>query len=383
MGEFTKSILPVYIVPGTRKLKPSKWFTALFILFLALVPIHYLITESTWIVKLFISANIFAIFAMSWDLLSGYTGQENFGHHFFIGVGGYLVGLFAVALVRGATIEGVEMPALIGVKLPAIVIILGGGVVGAIFGLLIGILCIRLAGPYLALTTLAMGFIFVEFTDRILPGLNPILETHATEGIYNIPHLTGGNITQLYYIVLGVLIVSLLFLYTITRSNYGLLFKAIREDETATKAMGINTTFYKVMIFTISAFFAGIGGTFLAYSVEAIAASYMDTHLLLKIISICIVGGMGTITGGFGGAYFLMFALLGMDEIVRFLADITDISGIREAYKVFEDIFYYAVIIIVMLFMPEGIITTIIKKSTVLYYKVKGPQNVQSDKVET
>jgi branched-chain amino acid transport system permease protein len=369
MREFCKSLVPAFLIPGTGKVRPSKWFTLGFILFLALVPIHYVLTDSTWLVKLFISANIFAILAMSWDLLSGYTGQENFGHHFFVGVGGYLVGLFTVALVNGATIEGVEMPALIGTKLPSCVIILLGGIVAAVFGFLIGVLCLRLAGPYLALATLAMGFIFVEFTDRILPGLNPVLETYSTEGIYNIPHLTGGNIGLFYYIILLVLIASLLFHYAFSRSHYGLLLKAIREDETATKALGINTTFYKVTIFTISAFFAGIGGTFLAYSVEAIAASYVDTHLLLKIISICIVGGMGTITGGFGGAYFLMLALLGMDEVARVVSDMTEIAGIRSAYKIFEGLFYYGVIIIVMLFMPEGIITAIIKKATALYHR--------------
>jgi branched-chain amino acid transport system permease protein len=369
MGEFSRSLMPAFFAPGTRKLKPSKWFTLGFMLFLALVPIHYLITDSTWIVKLFISANIFAILAMSWDLLSGYTGQENFGHHFFVGVGGYTVGLLTVALVKGATIEGVELPAILGINVPSVVIILVGGLVGAMFGFLIGVLCLRLAGPYLALATLAMGFIFIEFTDRILPGLNPVLETHSTEGIYNLPHLTGGNIGALYYIVLLALIGSLLFNYIFTRSHYGLLLKAIREDETATKALGINTTFHKVMVFTISAFFAGIGGTFLAYSVQAIAASYVDTHLLLKIISICILGGMGTITGGFGGAYFLMLALLGMDEIARLVADITGIMEIRSAYKIFEDLFYYGVIIVVMLFMPEGIITSMIKKATALYYR--------------
>jgi len=369
MREFCKSLVPAFLIPGTRKVRPSKWFTLGFIVFLAMVPIHYVLTDSTWIVKLFISANIFAILAMSWDLLSGYTGQENFGHHFFVGVGGYLVGLFTVALVNGATIEGVEMPALIGMRLPSCVIILLGGIVAAVFGFLIGVLCLRLAGPYLALATLAMGFIFVEFADRILPGLDPVLETYSTEGIYNIPPLTGGNIGLFYYVILVVLLATLLFHYAFSRSHYGLLLKAIREDETATRALGINTTFYKVAIFTISAFFAGIGGTFLAYSIEAIAASYVDTHLLLKIISICIVGGMGTITGGFGGAYFLMLALLGMDEVARFLSDMTDIEEIRSAYKIFEELFYYGVIVIVMLFMPEGIITAVIKKATALYHR--------------
>jgi branched-chain amino acid transport system permease protein len=371
MNEILTSAAPAYFYPGTGRLRPSKWVTLALILFLALVPLHYFITDSTWIVKLFISANIFALFAISWDFLSGYTGQENFGHHFFVGVGGFMVGLFTVALVKGATIEGVQYSPLIGFQLPAVVIIPAGGIISAVFGLLIGIPCLRLSGLFLALATLAMGLIFVEFTDNILPILHPVLTTYCTEGVYNIAHLTGGNITSFYYITLSVMVVSLFMIYTYTRSHYGLLLKAIREDETATKAVGINTTYYKVAIFAVSAFFAGIGGTFYAYSLGAITGMYIDTHLLLKIVSICIVGGMGTITGSFGGAYFLMFVLMGMDEIARLISDVTDIMGIRAAYRIFEDIFYYGVIVIVMLFMPEGVITTFIKKCTSRYNQMK------------
>ncbi len=372
MKEIIKSAASAYFYPGTRRLRPSKWVAIAFILFLSIVPLHYFITDNTWIVKLFISANIFALFAISWDFLSGYTGQENFGHHFFVGVGGFMVGLFTVALVKGATIEGVEYAPLIGFQLPALVIILAGGVLSAFFGLLIGIPCLRLSGLFLALATLAMGLIFVEFTDNILPILHPVLTTYCTEGVYNIPHLTGGNITLFYYITLSVMVVSLLIIYTYTRSHYGLLLKAIKEDETATKAVGINTTYYKVAIFAVSAFFAGVGGTFYAYSIGAITGMYIDTHLLLKIVSICIVGGMGTITGSFGGAYFLMFVLMGMDEIARFISDVTDMTGIRAAYSIFEDIFYYGVIVIVMLFMPDGVITTFIRKCTDIYTRMKG-----------
>jgi branched-chain amino acid transport system permease protein len=371
MKEIIKSIAPAYFFPGTRKLRPSKWVTLAFIFFLALVPLHYFITGSTWILKLFISANIFALFAISWDFLSGYTGQENFGHHFFVGVGGFLVGLLTVALVKGATIEGVGYSPLIGFQLPAVIIILLGGIISAVFGMLIGIPCLRLSGLFLALATLAMGLIFVEFTDNILPVLHPVLTTYCTEGVYNIPHLTGGNIISFYYITLSVMIVSLFIIYTYTRSHYGLLLRAIREDETATKAVGIDTTFYKVTIFAVSAFFAGIGGTFYAYSLGAITGMYIDTHLLLKIVSICIVGGMGTITGSFGGAYFLMFVLMGMDEIARFMSDVTDIREIRAAYRIFEDIFYYGVVVIVMLFMPEGVITTFVRRCTDFYNKMK------------
>jgi branched-chain amino acid transport system permease protein len=135
--------------------------------------------------------------------------------------------------------------------------------------------------------------------------------------------------------------------------------------------MGINTTFYKVATFAGSAFFTGIAGALFAYFLNSISAHTVETALTLRIISICIVGGMGTITGAFGGAYLLMFLMYSLNEIARFLASVTGIQQINEAYKIFEDIFYFGVIIIVMLFMPNGIVTSIIKNMDKIKLKFK------------
>jgi branched-chain amino acid transport system permease protein len=137
----------------------------------------------------------------------------------------------------------------------------------------------------------------------------------------------------------------------------------------------MNTTFYKVTIFMASAFFAGIAGAFLAYSLGAIAAADVETNLGLKIISVCIVGGIGTISGSFGGAYFLMALLWSMNEISRLLSDITGIYSIMGVYKIFEDIFYYGAIVLVLLFMPHGIIHTIVEKFNKRYQKKKSTQS--------
>jgi len=247
------------------------------------------------------------------------------------------------------------------------------GVTAALFGVIIGIPCLKLSGPYLALSTLAMGLIFYEFVDKILPSINPVIRAHATEGIRDIPSLTG-SLTSFYFLVLIIMIISLFIVYSLSRSQFGLVLKAIKKDEPAAKAMGINTTLYKVITFALSAFFAGLAGSLLAYSLGAISPADVKMDLTTKIISMCIVGGIGTISGSFGGAYFLMFLMWGMNEIARLLSQIP-ISGfekIASAYKIFEDIFYYGAIIVFLLFMPNGIVTTIIKKCTVIYNKKKG-----------
>ena len=369
MKNFIKSFLPAYILPGTKKIRPSKWVALAFLILLSLAPLHFTSTGNSWLVKLITTTNILAIFAISWDILSGYTGQENFGQHFFIGVGAFLVGLFTVALVKGSTFDGVQYQALVSFKIPVPILILGAGVLSAIFGIIIGIPCLKLSGPYLALATLSMGLIFFEFVDKILPGLHPNLKAHATESIRGIENFA--STIPFYYIVLAVTILSLFIIYSFSRSHYGLVLKAIKKDEPAAKAMGINTTFYKVATFAGSAFFAGIAGAFFAYALNAISAADFETSLTIKIIAICIVGGMGTISGSLGGAYLLMALMWGMNEITRLLTDITGILEINAAYKIFEDIFYYGAIILVLLFLPHGVVTSIIKNMDKIKAKFK------------
>lgn len=373
MKEFLKPIIASFINPNTKKIRPSKWVALIFFMLLTLVPIHQMATENTWLVKLILTTNIFAIFAISWDILSGYTGQENFGHHFFVGVGGFMVGLFTVALVKPGVVEGATQAALVNVNIPGGILILISGFLAAFFGLLIGVPCLKLSGPYLALATISMGLIFYEFVDKILPGLHPVIKSHATESIRGLPSLVSSPIL-FYYIVLIVTIISLLVLYSYSRSNYGFVLKAIKKDEPAAKAMSINTTFYKVTVFMVSAFFAGIAGAFLAYSLGSIAGADIQTNLGIKIISMCIVGGIGTISGSFGGSYFLMILLWSMNEIARLLSDITGIDGIVTFYKIFEDIFYFGAIVLVLLFMPHGILTSVINKFNARYLKKKSTE---------
>ncbi len=370
MKDFFKSFLPAYFHPGTKKLKPSKIFVLCFLVFLALVPFHSVITGKTWFTKIFLTANIFAIFAVSWDILSGYTGQENIGHHFFVGIGAFLVGLFTVAFIKTSSSSGVTHAAILSFRMPDVLIIILGGFLSSIFGILIGIPCLKLKGPYLALATLSMGLLFHEFVDKVLPVLHPNLKAHATETIMGIPQLTG-SLTSFYYLVFFVMLASVFIIYSYSRSHYGLVLKAIKIDEPASKAMGINTTFYKVAVFSASAFFAGIGGALFAYSLNSIAAPTVETQLTLKIISMAVVGGMGTISGSFGGAYFLIFITWIMNDLTRALSTIPGLYSINTIYKKYEDIFYYGLIIIVLLFMPQGVITSLINNMRKILKRIK------------
>ncbi len=175
-------------------------------------------------------AMIFAIFAASWDLLTGISGQISFGHAIFFGVAGYLCAYL---------ISYQNYPVWLAILI---------GTLGAtLFGLLIGVPCLRLKGPYLALGTLAFSLILLKlFLQGSLAHI-----FFGSEGISALPKLSKNPIIE-YFIVFIFLIISLIVLLQISKSKLGTIFKSIRDDETGADASGINTTRYKVLAFMIS-----------------------------------------------------------------------------------------------------------------------------------
>lgn len=232
-------------------------------------------------------ANIWAVFAASWDILSGYTGQISFGHAFFIGVGGYVSALCSLALV-----PQLPMPWLV------IVSILLGGAAAATGGVLLALPAVRLHGPYLSLMTLVAAAV-AERVVRILK----LQSTGAEGAITGLPNFGFIPHQVFLYSAAFVLGISLL-LVILARSRIGKIFQAIRESEQAAAAAGINTAKYKILAFAISGFVAGAAGAFYAHYLGSVAPA---SHFLLDISVFCIVasvlGGMGTIIGPLAGSY--------------------------------------------------------------------------------
>src|SRR4030066_1546113 len=196
---------------------PSRVAVVLFFFFILLLP---LFTDDTYILRVFTLASIFAIFAASWDLLSGYTGQMNFGHALFFGVGAYGAALFNLHA---------QIPPWGSIPLGALAAVLSG--------LIIGIPCLRLRGTYLALTTLAfpivlMGLVFAfpNFTGGEL-GISGIARLAQSRGADD-------------YIAVVVMLGLCTIMWKITDSDTGIIFHAIREEERAVRAAGNNTTHY-------------------------------------------------------------------------------------------------------------------------------------------
>jgi len=309
LKDFRWGILPV----------PGRLLAVIFFVFLFVFP---LFTTAAYPMRLMTVAALFAIFAVSWDLLSGYTGQINFGHALFFGAGAYGSALLYKHL-------GLQ---------PAVTIPLGA-LIGTGIGVATCFPALRLRPPYLSLLTMAFPIIL----ERVIRSI-PIDIAGGDYGIRGIPALAGSPIDS-YYMCLILMTVSVLIMWKLTDagSKYvrtGLIFHAIREDEIAARATGINTIRYKILAFAIGGFFAALAGAFFAhYRTMASPAYFSVTQSFLAIIWV-VFGGIVSIYGPVVGVFTLY---VGMDFIRLTPAD---------PYRM---LIMTVIIILILLFMPEGV----------------------------
>jgi branched-chain amino acid transport system permease protein len=299
------------IVKNEVLVLPSRVTVIVFVLVLLLLP---LLSSDPYLLRIFVLTSIFAIFAASWDLLSGYTGQLNFGHALFFGVGAY-----------GAAMLNLHA------KIPPWGSIPLGAAAAVVAGLIVGIPSLRLRGTYLSLTTLAfpivlMGLVFAfpDFTGGEL-------------GVSGITRLANTRVGD-YYVAVLIMLGLCFLMWKITDSNTGIIFHAIREDEIAVRASGINTTRYKLLAFSLSGFFAGIAGGLYAHFMRIAGPSTLEVSLSFTVVIWAIFGGVVTIYGPVG-AVFLLFPLL---EFLRLVQD-------------YRTLLFAVVVLVILFYMPDGL----------------------------
>jgi branched-chain amino acid transport system permease protein len=302
----------ITVIKGEVLVLPSRMVVAAFILILLGLP---LVTQDPYLLRILILTSIFAIFAASWDLLSGFTGQMNFGHALFFGVGAY-----GAALLN----QRLHIPPWGSIPLGALVAVLAG--------LIVGIPCLRLRGTYLALTTLSFPIILMGIVFAI-PEV-----TGGELGISGIDRIVRSRVAQ-YYISVVVMVVMVVAMWKITDSNIGIIFHAIREDEVAVRASGINTTRYKLMAFCLSGFFAGIAGGLYAHFMRIAGPSTLEVSMSFQVVIWSVFGGVVTIWGPVG-AVFILFPLL---EFFRFWPEL-------------RMLMFAVVILLILRFMPQGLL---------------------------
>jgi branched-chain amino acid transport system permease protein len=283
-----------------------------------------------------------AILALSLNLIYGFTGMFSLGHAGFMAIGAYTCAILILTPAQKEImwiLEPLIWPLSV-IQTPFFVAVAAGGLLAALLGLLIAIPVLRLGGDYLGIATLG----FAEIIRVVLTNLDFI--TNGALGIKGIPAYA--NLWWNY----GWLLLTLFFIIRLVGSNFGNVLKAIRDDEIAAKNMGINTFFFKVVAFTVGAFFAGVGGALMGSLVSTIDPKMFAFTLTFNILMITVAGGLGSITGSLIGSVVIT-VLLEWLRIVEnpLVIGSFEIPGIPGMMMV---IFSLALILII-LFRSEGI----------------------------
>lgn len=242
---------------------------------------------------------IYAVVAVSMNLLTGFTGLFSLGQAGFMAIGAYTVGILTIPVELRPNvyyINGIAEP-LANAHMPFWAALIVGGLMAALVGGLVGIPVLRLKSDYLAIATL--GFSEIIRALIAAPQLDKI--TNGSYGLKSIPAFHS------IYQVFGIAALCILVMVMIINSSYGRAFKAMREDETAAESMGINLFKHKSMSFIISCFFTGISGGMLAVFMRSIDSKTFQVNLTYDILLIVVLGGLGSVTGSVL-ASFLMTA---------------------------------------------------------------------------
>jgi len=268
---------------------------------------------SPFLIQFLINLFMLAALAESWNIIGGFTGYASFGNVAFFGIGAYTTG---VLLTVGGLPFALALPA--------------AGLLAMAFGALIGLPILRLKGHYFAIATLGVA----ETTREI---------------VYNLKITGGGTgltmpITKsplpFFYLMLAILLAATLVNWWLSASRFGYGLIAIREDEDAAAAMGINTALYKTVAFALSGAFAGLAGGVFAYWITFIDPDGVFRVIMtIQMIIMAVFGGMGTVVGPLLGA----LVLASVSELLS-----TQLVSLAE-------LFNGLIVILVVLFMPKGL----------------------------
>ena len=290
---------------------------------------------------------IYALVAVSMNLLNGFTGLFSLGQAGFMLLGAYTYGILTIPTEQRESVYQYFDGGIVQFAVPVAIGILAAGVVAAIFAYLIGLPVLRLKSDYLAIATLGVAEIIraVFQWDKLGPLTNGsnLLRSYPTFKSVLFP-----------FIVSGICIAVIVMLIN---STYGRAFKAIRDDEIAAEAMGINLAHHKRIAFTVSSFFAGISGALLAMYQTTIQASMFKSAMTYEILLIVVIGGIGSVTGSCISSFLFITC---SEWILRFLDNDTYIGDFHVPLlrSGFRKVVFSIIIMIIVLFFRQGIMGT-------------------------
>ncbi|ADD01911.1 amino acid/amide ABC transporter membrane protein 2, HAAT family [Thermoanaerobacter thermohydrosulfuricus] len=285
-------------------------------LLLVVLMVGVQVLYSAEIISPFVMLNLITIainiiLAVSLNLVVGFTGQFSIGHAGFMALGAYASAIMSLNF-----------------NVPFIVSLLVGAIVAGIGGIIIGIPTLRLRGDYLAIATLGLA----EIIRGVITNIDYL---GGAYGLMGIPQKTN------WLWAFGCMLVTVLVIKNFVQSSHGRACVSVRENEIASEAMGINTTKYKVIAFTMGSFFAGIGGALLAHYITFIEPNAFNFLKSFDILVMVVLGGQGSLTGSVVAAIVL-----------------TLISTFLQSLAELRLIIYAIILILVMLFRPQGLLGT-------------------------
>ncbi len=365
----------------------------LFVGFFVAFPFIYTGADYDYIMHICIIAFFYAILASSWSMLAGYAGQFSFGHMGFMGIGAYTTALFchyfylspeptnlctefqfgdtwfvivnpigvtSTTLTQdclrqalqtwGDSVQVTPMPVWLGIVL--------GSIMGGIAGLLIGLLVLRLRAAYLALFTLG----FAEILKATISA--EIAITRGQAGMET-PALFENGITLFghtfsktdklppYFVMFGMLLVCLAVLAWLARSKFGLFVRALREDQDAAAALGVNTTRYKVLVFVVTTMMAALAGAVQAHYVGIVTPNNLFLLQMSLVVAMAVIGGVENFVAAAIGAIIIQFLL----EMLR---NSFNIGGVVIDMTIWRLVFFGILLMVTLRFTRNGLIAPII-----------------------
>lgn len=365
--------------------------------FLLVFPFIFSGPDNAYVMHVMITAFFYAILASSWSMLAGYAGQFSFGHMAFMGIGAYTTALFCHYLYLspeptglcaefqigstwlvivdpigvtsttltqdclrqalagwGDTVEVTRMPVLLGIAL--------GVIMGGFAGFLVGVLVLRLRAAYLALFTLG-------FSEILKAVISAEIEVTRGQAGMELPPLFEHGITIFgryygptaklppYYVMLALLLACLAILAWLARSKFGLFVRALREDQDAAAALGVNTTRYKVLVFTITTAMAAAAGAVQAHYVGIVTPNMLFLLQTSLVVAMAVIGGIENFVAAAIGAILLQVALEALRSNI-------DIAGYTIDMTVWRLVFFGILLMVTLRFFRNGLIAPLIARFT-------------------
>ncbi|EHM13554.1 ABC-type branched-chain amino acid transport system, permease component [Jonquetella anthropi DSM 22815] len=331
------------ITSSNRSLeKTSSALTVLSLVLLAAVLYWINANMDRYVVRVVNLVAVNAILALSLNLVYGFAGMFSLGHAGFMAIGAYVSAILIISPAQKAAmyiLEPMMWPFNV-MQAPFFVSVLAGGVIAALVSLVIALPVLRLGGDYLGIATLG----FAEIIRVVLTNITPV--TNGALGLKGIPAYADLFWNYVWMIITVYVIVKLL------SSNFGNTIKAVRDDEVAARAMGINTFRVRVIAFAIGAFFAGVGGALQGSLITTIDPKMFNFQLTFNILMIVVAGGLGSITGSMVGAAIITVLL----EWLRFVENPMTIGSLTiPGIPGMRMVIFSVVLLLIILYRRQGI----------------------------